>query len=441
MIDAPPPQDMPTSHRPRRWFVPAAIALALVAGSLWLLRAPSPTGLDTPAAAAVDSTPHSPVDQATVTDTPTDGELADLLAAGHRQLARNSLSRPPGGNAIETFLAAFEREPLNPEVQAGLRATLARLGEQVARYIGEGNAAEARRLHGLARDFAVRAGLTTEDAWRGFKQQVRDSLIEALAASVAARDGRRGQRLVELAQALDPDHPDLRPWLEQGARLPRPGDALDDHALPWVFFAPAEGTQPARAVLAREVTRGEYAEFVRASGRGPAHCQGRFALLRLFQTRDWSAPGFAQDDTHPVVCVSPEDAEAYAQWLSERSGLRLRLPTAAEWRRFAAPAAGHGDCERQGRGCEGTRPVDALDAARYGLRGLHGNVAEWLGDCAGDCNERLVAGASWRDPAGREQAAAPRAVAGGRGYDDIGFRLVRELGPDELPTASTPLTH
>ncbi|MFN3902738.1 formylglycine-generating enzyme family protein [Rehaibacterium terrae] len=440
MTDAPHPQDIPASHRPRRWFVPAAITLALALGSLWLLRAPSPTGLDTSAAAAVDSAPQRPVDQATLIDTPTHGELADLLAAGHRQLARNSLSRPPGGNAIETFLTAFAREPLDPEVQAGLRATLTRLGEQVARYIREGDTAEARRLHGLARDFAVRAGLTTEDAWRGFKQQVRDSLIDALAASVAAHDGRRGQRLVELAQALDPDHPDLRPWLERGTRLPRPGDVLDDHALPWVFFAPASDTQPALAVMAREVTRGEYAEFARASGRGPARCQGRFALLRLFQSRDWSAPGFAQDDTHPVVCVSPEDAEAYARWLAERSGLRLRLPTAAEWRRFAGPAAGDGDCERQGRGCEGTRPADALDAGRYGLRGLHGNVAEWLADCAGDCSERLAAGASWRDPAGREQATAPRAVAGGRGYDDVGFRLVRELGPDELPTASPPLT-
>jgi len=36
-------------------------------------------------------------------------------------------------------------------------------------------------------------------------------------------------------------------------------------------------------------------------------------------------------EQHPVVMVAYEDAQAYAQWLSEVSGENWRLPTEAEW--------------------------------------------------------------------------------------------------------------
>lgn len=417
------------SRRARRLLATAAVA-TLLAAALLAFRAPEsprpPPAPPVPERAAA-------VDEGTLADTPADADLATLIAVGHRQLVRNSLSRPPRGNAIETFLAAFSREPLHPEVQAGLRATLARLGEQVARYIADGDDGEARRLHGLARDFATRAGLTTEPAWRGFKQQVRDALQAALAAAAAASDAGRGEALSALARALDPDHPDLQPWLDRVAILPAPGDALPGAPVPLVFVAPGGDGRLALAAMAREVSRGEYAEFARATGRAPARCQGDFSLLRFFERRRWDAPGFAQDDTHPAVCVSWEDAEAFARWLATRSGQPLRLPTAADWRRYGGAAPRVADCDAAGRDCDGTRPADRLAADRLGMRGLHGNVAEWLADCAGDCSARRIAGASWRDAADAPEAADLREASADRGYDDIGFRLVLDL-----PAASTP---
>src|SRR5690606_13375366 len=93
----------------------------------------------------------------------------------------------------------------------------------------------------------------------------------------------------------------------------------------------------------------------------------------------------------PVVCVSWNDASAYAEWLGARDGLDYRLATASEWSRL--PAVGG---ERR--------------------------LAEWNLDCSGSCEQRIASGASWRDEAG-----APAAHEAGRGYDDLGFRLVRDI--------------
>ena len=47
--------------------------------------------------------------------------------------------------------------------------------------------------------------------------------------------------------------------------------------------------------------------------------------------RGWRNPGFNQNGRHPVVCVSWDDARAYARWLSAETGESYRLPSEAEW--------------------------------------------------------------------------------------------------------------
>jgi len=45
----------------------------------------------------------------------------------------------------------------------------------------------------------------------------------------------------------------------------------------------------------------------------------------------WEDPNYPQNDNYPVVCVSWNDAIAYVQWLSRKTGKKYRLPTEAEW--------------------------------------------------------------------------------------------------------------
>jgi len=144
------------------------------------------------------------------------------------------------------------------------------------------------------------------------------------------------------------------------------------------------------AAARSEISRSDYARFASATGRPAALCRERTSLLRIVARRSWQSPGFAQSPSQPVVCVSWSDADAYAHWLSQRSGHRYRLPNASEVRAVAAGGGG--------------KPV-----------------AEWLNECSEGCRKRLTTGQSWRGTSGA------RALDPVRGYDDVGFRLVRDL--------------
>ena len=86
-----------------------------------------------------------------------------------------------------------------------------------------------------------------------------------------------------------------------------------------------------------EVTREEYAAFVAATQRTMSG--GCFVMtvgaegteFSNDRGRSWRDPGFEQGDGHPAVCVSWEDAQAYARWLSEQTGQDYRLASEAEW--------------------------------------------------------------------------------------------------------------
>jgi formylglycine-generating enzyme required for sulfatase activity len=70
------------------------------------------------------------------------------------------------------------------------------------------------------------------------------------------------------------------------------------------------------------VTRGEFAEFVTATGhRADGGC---FAWTgtewKLQADCNWRSRGFAhQNDGHPVVCAKWDDAKAYVAWLARKT--------------------------------------------------------------------------------------------------------------------------
>lgn len=220
-----------------------------------------------------------------------------------------------------------------------------------------------------------------------------------------------------------------------------PPDAADEHPAHSVAIAASF------AVGAREVTVGEFARFVAATG----HDAGDACHLllddewQLVTGRSWRDPGYPQQDSHPVACVSWHDAAAYAAWISAQTGRPYRLPSEAEWEYLAR--AGGEDAPANGRADEWqyTAPAGSLGPDQVGLYDIRGNVWEWLADCyhmnyerapadgsarTADCSNperRTLRGGSWNDGPDLMRAGYRlRGPDGGR-YFTLGFRLARSL--------------
>jgi formylglycine-generating enzyme required for sulfatase activity len=175
----------------------------------------------------------------------------------------------------------------------------------------------------------------------------------------------------------------------------------------------------------------------------------------------------------PVIYVSWNDAQAYVGWLSRKTGRSCRLPSEAEWEyaaragtttEYALPAPG-GSNDIGGKGLANCRncgfsewdarqtaPVASFPANAWGVHDMHGNVAEWVEDCAhetyvgapedgrawlegegGDCSMRMLrGGSSFVDQEGVGSALRSANYPDAR-EAGIGFRVVcsfPSLGPE-----------
>ena len=186
---------------------------------------------------------------------------------------------------------------------------------------------------------------------------------------------------------------------------------------------PAHKVRLTRAFLMgkHEVTVGQFRKFVEATGyrteaeRNTAGLVGAMVWeahgARFRAGVSWRAPGFAQTDAHPVVCVSWNDAKKFLEWLNANdsarpSGWTYRLPTEAEWEyaargpeslihpwgnawdgtrcNLAARAAAMAFSDRSvDDGHMRTAPVGSHSPegdSPFGLCNLAGNVSEWCED-------------------------------------------------------------
>ena len=156
----------------------------------------------------------------------------------------------------------------------------------------------------------------------------------------------------------------------------------------------------------------------------------------------------------PVIEVSWEDAQAYVEWLSVKTGEEYRLLSEAEWE-YAARAGSRtrysfGDGitpsdANYGGNIGKTQRVGSYRANGFGLYDMHGNVYEWVQDCwngsyagapnngdaweKGDCSRRVLRGGSWNFISSFLRSASRNRYRSGNRDPNNGFRVARTLKP------------
>ena len=152
--------------------------------------------------------------------------------------------------------------------------------------------------------------------------------------------------------------------------------------------------------------------------------------------RYWEDDRFNGEDS-PVVGVSWYEAEAFANWQSNESGMELRLPTEAEWEKAARGTDGRifpwgndwdptrvnycdSNCDQSWKDAAGddgyafTAPVGSYPdgVSPYGALDMAGNVWEWTADRYDD---GYYADGPDRNPTGPETGVARVSCVAGRG--------------------------
>ena len=221
------------------------------------------------------------------------------------------------------------------------------------------------------------------------------------------------------------------------------------------------------------VTRREFSVFVKETGRTLGLCEhwdGK--AFKVEEGVSWNNT-FHRTDRHPVVCVSWNDAQAYVQWLSLKTGKRYRLLSEAEWE-YAARAgtttawywgdreaeqchyANGADLSAKAQGvsaagfvnCDdkyaGTSPVGRFRPNKFGLYDMSGNVGQWVEDCYQDTyadnpadgsavetcmpkfhNARVMRGGGWISIPAWVRSASRDVEVPSQHSDSFGFRVAR----------------
>jgi len=219
-----------------------------------------------------------------------------------------------------------------------------------------------------------------------------------------------------------------------------------------------------------EVTRGQFAAFVKATGyRTDAEREGAARVRRPDRRRgdtkgaSWRNLVFlTQTDEHPVVCVSWNDAKAFCDWLAGSIDMRVRLPTEAEWEYVCRAGTTtrysfgndkgllHEHAWHRKNSAMATHAVGTRKPNPWGLYDVYGNVSEWCQDWRGEyCKDspiddppgptagdpRIIRGGSWRGELIYCRSASRAAVAPSSRTCAIGFRVTVSVSAKDAAAA------
>ncbi|KAF1003424.1 MAG: Serine/threonine-protein kinase pkn1 [Luteibacter sp.] len=446
-------------------------------------------------------------------------KVRPLLGNAATQLQDGKASQPRGDSALDTYRQVLQLDPENAVAVQGIgqvqRVVLDKALAAVAQNDFSG--ADAALAEAATIEPESQALQDTRGRIEGMRRQSASGVLAQARSALDSGNLELAQQLATKAQQVSPDVAGIDDFNERltNARVYssyKPGQVFLDRFVDTNGQAPAMVVVPTGKFLmgspdgerghdANEsplhevevdkgfamgrssVTIGQFRDFVRASGYVPQSqsLQGGSVYDEASGgLRDDSAATWQDDyagkpgqDRLPVVNVSWNDAKAYADWLSQRTGKKYRLASEAEfeyalrggtttryWWGDGTPTSkvenltGGNDRSASGRrwsnafngykdGYWGPAPVMSFTPNAFGLYDMGGNVSEWVADCWHDnyiraprtaeawvnpgCNRRVIRGGSWGSAPDMVRSAYRQGAGADIRSARVGFRVVREL--------------
>ncbi len=219
-----------------------------------------------------------------------------------------------------------------------------------------------------------------------------------------------------------------------------------------------------------ELTIPQWRHFVETTGYITEAERGNVGLNLLKEKAgpkhvglSWRNPGFAQDDTHPVVGISWQDAMQFCRWLTEReqtagrlpNGYVFTLPTEAQWE-YACRAGGNDELPNVQEyywpaPSLPTHPVAGRKPNAWGIYDMYGYPLEWIFDWYGkypggevtdyagpaSANDRNVIRAH-HEMRGQQSSRNRWSTTGDTQNDFVGLRMVLAVPPQPVSPPAPP---
>jgi formylglycine-generating enzyme required for sulfatase activity len=223
-----------------------------------------------------------------------------------------------------------------------------------------------------------------------------------------------------------------------------------------------------------EITRAQFAIFVSDTHYDAGDSCWTFEDEKWEERsgRNWKNPGYHQNKNHPVSCISWNDAKAYVEWISNKTGENYGLPTESVWEYAARANSGTSlywgdepdlactfanvmdttgqalvpgvtwDAHNCSDGYAYTSPVGSFKANAFELNDMIGNVWEWTADSyyknyigaendgsarQGDGVNRVIRGGSWSSNPQFSRSASRDFNSVSYRVSSIGFRIFRAM--------------
>ncbi|MEW9572884.1 SUMF1/EgtB/PvdO family nonheme iron enzyme [Rhodanobacter sp. Si-c] len=445
-------------------------------------------------------------------------DVRPLLAQAAGLLQQGKADEPVGHSALDIYRQVQQLDPQNAVAEQGVLDVQRVVLDRALAAVAQNDFAGADKV--LAEAQAIRPG---SQQLHDVRQRVDDmraarasGVLTQAHSALDAGNLAMAKQLAAQAEAISPQLAGLAAFEQQlvNAQLyasHKPGQVFSDRYVDLPGQSPAmvviptgsfmmgaadddsrnAAEQPQHKVsidqgfaMSRSaITVGQFREFVRESGYVPDSVkQGgasvydeRSGAMHDDSDATWQDDyaGHKAEDNLPVVNISWNDAKAYADWLSQRTGKKYRLPSEAEFayalrggtttsywwgdgtpNRKVENLTGSRDRSLSGRrwnhafrdyddGYWGPAPVMSFAPNPFGLYDMGGNVSEWVADCWHDnyirapvdgsawlnpgCSVRVLRGGSWGSSPEQARSAWRQGADAGVRSGRVGFRVVREL--------------